>query len=159
MNINSNKSKGLTLIEVLVALALFAIGMLGMALFTGNAIKVASDDNVRAVALYTAANAVEQLFVAGGVSPTAFSTALDNFDTDGDADTVSTEVLGNSGRDSFTIEIIAARANNGVDVLLNNDPVTWESPINMSVEVRYNDNDDDDSNDTIVVRSSYTFVY
>lgn len=153
MKLNIIKSKGLTMIEVLVALALFAVGMLGLALFSGNAIKMSSDDNVRAVALYTAANAVEQLFVAGGVSPAAFSAALENFDTDEDADTFSTQIVGNSGKDNFTVEIIAARANNGVNVLLNNNPAAWQSPINMAVEVSYDDNPD------IVVRSSYTFVY
>ena len=153
MKLKISKSKGLTLVEVLVALALFAIGMLGMALFTGNAIKVTSDDNVRAIALYTTANELEKVFVAGGHTAEAFSAALEDFDTDDDVNTYSTTVYGNSGRDSFTVEILAARASNGVNVLLNNNPSTWTPPINMAVEVRY------DEDPSISVRTTYTFVY
>ena len=147
------KQKGLTLIEVLISLALFAIAMLGVALFMGKAISTSIDDNVRGIALYTATNELEKLFVAGGQGAQALSDAIDAFDTDGEVATVSTTVVGNGEKDAYTVAITAAIDNNNINVLTDANPSTWESPITMAVRVTY------DANPNIAVRASYTFVF
>ncbi len=147
------KSRGLTLIEVLVALVLFAIAMLGVALFMGNALKTSVDDNVRGVALYTATNEMERLVVTGSESGQALYDALRDFDTDDDATTVTRTVVGNSGRDTFTIQIMGARDFNNINVLTDANPSVWRSPVNLGVRVVYDDNED------VSVWASYTVVF
>ncbi len=147
------KSRGLTLIEVLVALVLFAIAMLGVALFMGNALKTSVDDNVRGVALYTATNEMERLVVTGSESGQALYDALRDFDTDDDAATVTRSVVGNSGRDTFTIQIMGARDFNNINVLTDANPSVWRSPVNLGVRVTYDDNEE------VSVWASYTVVF
>lgn len=150
MDRSETKEGGFTLIEVLAALALFSLAMLGIALFTGNAIKTSINDSVRGIALYTANNEIEKLVVAAGLGAPNLRAALLAFDTDVGAATFSREVLANNGKDRFIVAITAASDFNGVNVLTDASPALWVSPITLAVRVSYKEANN------IAARASYT---
>lgn len=145
--------RGFTLIEVLAALALFALALLGVALFTGKAIKIGLDDNVRGIALYTANQYIEPLKVAASNGYPALRTALLAFDTDGSSNqTVSREVKANNGKDTFILAITAAQDRNGLNILTNASPNLWRAPVTMSVTITNKDATN------VAARATYTLL-
>lgn len=153
-------SRGFTLLEVLAALGLFALGMLSVAMFTGKAIKTSLNDSVRATALYVASQSVGQFVVAAGIGAnsgaraTNLRNAIIAFDEDGDMQAVSRSAMkGNNDKDNFTVIITAAQDGGGTDILADPNPGAWVSPINMAVRVVY----EDDQN--MAVRANYTIVF
>lgn len=68
---------GFTLIEVLVTLLVLALGLLGIALYTGEGLRASADNNVRATALQVASQVVEPLHLAARGGAATFKAALD----------------------------------------------------------------------------------
>ncbi|MBI1195176.1 MAG: prepilin-type N-terminal cleavage/methylation domain-containing protein [Gammaproteobacteria bacterium] len=123
---------GFTMIEVLIALVVFALGVLGLSQITGNAIVIASDNNARAVALDVASQQLEPLYVAAGNGNAAFKVGLNAF-------AGGLAVNGNGGRDSYTITITQAQDSSvpPVDLLTDNNTAAWVSPFNVAASVSY----------------------
>lgn len=72
----TRQARGFTLIEVMVALAVLAIGILGIVMYTAVALRTSADNNVRATALQVASQAVEPLNAAARGGASAFHGAL-----------------------------------------------------------------------------------
>jgi len=152
-NVKVISQKGFTLIEILSALALFSVAMLGIAFNAGNALKTSANDNVRAIALYTTTNVVEQFFFKSGQGAAAIRAAIIAFDSDVDTAGVSQEVLGNNGKDTYIITLTAGVDNNGINIITDNNPALWESPVTIAVNAVYQDDP------AISEMASYTFVF
>lgn len=152
-NIKIRKQKGFTLIEILSALALFSFAMLGIAFNTGNALKTSANDNVRGIALYTATNVIEQFFHKSGQGAAEIRAAIIAFDSDADIAGVSQEVAGNNGKDIYVITLTAGIDNNDVNIITDNNPAIWQSPVTIAVNVVYQDDP------SISEMASYTFVF
>lgn len=61
MSFNSNQQRGSSLIEILVTVLIFSIGMLGMAALQLNALRSTSDSNQRAQAVWLAQDLAERI--------------------------------------------------------------------------------------------------
>lgn len=70
------RMRGFTLIEVLVTVAVLAIGILGIAMYTAVGLRTGAENNVRATALQVASQAVEPLNAAARGGAGAFHNAL-----------------------------------------------------------------------------------
>ncbi len=129
----SKRHSGFTLIEVLISLVLFAIGALGVLLYSGNAVKSSLDNNARAIGISTASQVLEPLYVAAENGSATLQAALNALkDNNG---VFKATVTGNGGRDSFTVTILEARDDNNLNVLTN--PPPWQSPITLGVRIDY----------------------
>lgn len=152
-NMKTLRQKGFTLIEILSALALFSIAMLGIAFNAGSALKTSANDNVRGIALYTTTIVVEQFFYKSGQGADQIRAAIIAFDSDTYIPGVSQEVLGNNGKDVYIITLTGGVDNNGVNIITDNNPATWVSPVTIAVNVVYRDDP------SISEMASYTFVF
>ncbi len=141
-------TNGFTLIEVLISLVVFALGILGMSQITGNAIVVASDNNARAMALSVASQQLEPLYIAASNGNAAFKTALNTFNG-------GLTVGGNGGLDTYTITITQAQDSNAapVNLLTSVATATWVSPLNVATRISYTGR-----SGTKVAQSSFTFI-
>ncbi len=139
---------GFTLIEILVALLIFALGALGIAQVTGNALVTAADNNARAMALNIASQQLEPLYLAAGNGNAAFKTALGTFNG-------GLAVNGNANRDSYTITILQAQdsSNPPINLLTNNATATWVSPLTIAASVTYTGR-----SGTKTATASFTFI-
>jgi len=153
LNVEALKQEGVTLIEILSALALFSIAMLGIAFNTGSALKSSANDNVRGIALYTTTNVIEQFFFKSGQGAAQIRSAIIAFDSDADTPGVSQLVSGNNGKDNYVITLTAGVDNNGVNIIADNNPATWVSPVTIAVNIVYIDDP------SISEMASYTFVF
>ncbi len=126
------KEQGFTLIEILVALLIFAIGALGIAQVTGNAIVTSVDNNARAMALNIASQQLEPLYLAAGNGNAAFKAALNSFNG-------GRVVSGNANRDSYTITILQAQDSSPapVNLLTSATPASWVSPLTIAASITY----------------------
>jgi len=145
---NRRPSDGFTLIEVLIALVVFALGILGLSQITGNALVIASDNNARAVALDVASQQLEPLYIAAGNGNAAFKVGLNAF-------AGGLTVNGNAGRDAYTITITQAQDSSvpPIDLLASAATATWVSPMNIAATVSYTGR-----NGTKTAQASFNFV-
>lgn len=146
---DSGNSYGFTLIEVLLALLVFAIGILGTSSMTANALTEIADNNGRAIALNAASQQLESLYLAAGKGNTAFKTELDTL-------IGGMTVTTNNGRDSFTITIDAGQDSNDAapaDLLTSATPASWVSPLTIAASVTFAG-----INGTKTTQASYTFI-
>ena len=146
---NSVKQQGFTLIEVLVSIVVFAIGLLGMANSIGQSMHISMDNNTRAMLSSVASQIVEPLYISannvatGTITETEFIASLASID--------GASVTSNGGRDTFDIKITQALDdddNNALTVL----PIS--PPIRVVVEVSYQG-----LNDVKTTKTNYTFVW
>ena len=141
-----NTQSGFSMLETLVALSLFSVGFIGVAQFTGEAIKTTADNNTRATSLNTMTQLMAPLYLAASGTKTEFRTAMQLFDG-------GAVVSGNDNRETYTVTILEAQDNAGVDVLTNTSPDTWLSPVTLGVSVSYTG-----ASGSIVSKAPYTFL-
>ncbi len=125
--------KGSTLIEVLVAAIVFALGILGVINSIGQGVHTVADNNERAIAASVASQLAEPLYVAayevsvGAITESQFKdkiAALNNL-----------TVVGNDNRDNFTLRVAAAVDDANTDIM--NTPPPYQPPLRVALEVKY----------------------
>lgn len=141
--------QGFTLVEVLVSLLIFSIGILGSISLLTKGIQTNIDNNARAVSIQTMESALEPLYLA--TTGASLKAAINTFDTNGDAVFNDIIVTNNGGKDSFTIEIVEALDNANTNVLTALPP--YVSPIRVAVRALYTG-----KAGTIQTQGHYTFV-
>ncbi|MDQ7072384.1 MAG: prepilin-type N-terminal cleavage/methylation domain-containing protein [Gammaproteobacteria bacterium] len=124
---------GFTLVEILISLVIFSLGMLGTASLLSSEMKVTIDNHARAIALPAVMAAMEPLYLSA--SGNDLKTALAAFDPNADGNYNDLTVTNNGGRDSFTITINEALDNAGSNVLTT--PPPYVSPIRVAISVAY----------------------
>ena len=132
---------GMTFVEILVALVVLSVGILGISLYSGRAMTQITDNNARAMALSAAGQAVEPLYLM--TDRDAFRAGLGAFPlTKSD----------NNGKDNYTVTLTQALDDAGQS-LLATPPVDWVPPLTLAVLVTY-----EGRSGVKTSRASYTFV-
>lgn len=148
--------QGFTLVEVLIALVVFALGMLGISLYSGNALQVAATNATRAQALYDASQVMNSFYAAANAGPDSFKAALSSFGNDSNDMYANSTVLQGSGT---RVQISAARDSSPTPKdLLTTDAADWVSPLTIAVTVVFEGGNDNDPSNDKVSRASYTFL-
>lgn len=96
---------GFTLIEVMVALLVLLLGMLGVAFFTASGLKTSAVNQVRATAIHATSQAVE---------PVLYHTRSDCLATV--LGTFPRTVTSDNGKDSYTIRLVKATDGAGTSI-------------------------------------------
>ncbi len=144
-----SENQGFTLIEVLVSLVIFAIGLLGLGLQMSNSLKLTINKNVHSSVLPLAQQAIEPLNKAI-MQPATFRQALQNIHNNIQPNFSDTLIGGNQ----FTLSVAYAQDRVG-NVLLSTDPTVtpWQPPYTVVLKVKYapaNTNTDLEFNSTHV---------
>ncbi len=144
-------TQGFTLIEVLVSLVLFAIGLLGLGLQMSNSLKLTINKNVHSSVLPLAQQAIEPLNLTV-MQPAAFQQALQNINNNGQPNFSDTLIGGNQ----FTLSVAYAQDRVG-NVLLSTDPAVtpWQPPYTVVLKVKY---DPANTNTDLEFNSTHVFV-
>ena len=128
------KQQGFSLIEVLVSLLVFWLGLLGIALYTANGLKTASANQVRATSVYAASLAMEPVLYQTRAD--CLSAALGTFPR---------KISVDNGKDAYTISLVSASDGIGNQVAANNALTaaygTWVSPITVTLGIPYTGSD------------------
>ncbi len=150
----SRVSRGFTLIEVLIALLVFALGMLGLGLYSGNTLQVASTNAARAQSVKDVTQVMTSFYVSAAGGAAAFKAALDSFDDDNsDAYTYAQTLAGTS----TVIQITAAEDSSGNNLFTTAEG-SWVSPLSLGVSVIFEGGDDADTSNDKTTSTSYTFL-
>lgn len=96
--------RGFTLIEVMVTLAVLAIGILGIVMYTAVGLRTSAENNVRATALQAASQVMEPLNVAARGGPGTFQAALASTFSSGATLPYARTVTANNG-ESFIVQL------------------------------------------------------
>lgn len=143
----THKQLGFTLIEVLISLLVFWLGLLGIALYTASGLKAASVNQTRATAVYAASLAIEPVLYQTRVD--CLSAALGGFPR---------VVTSDNGKDSYTINLFRASDGSGTQVAANNAFTVasgaWVSPVALTFGISYAGRD----NKVYTAYSSYTVI-
>ncbi len=122
--------RGFTLIEALVSLLVFSLGMLGIALYTGNGLKTSSTNQVRATSIYAASLAMEPVLYQTRAD--CLSAALGGFPRN---------VVIDNGKDSFNVSLVRASDGRGTQIAANNAVTAaaagWASPVTVVLGIPY----------------------
>lgn len=147
------QQQGLSMIEVLIALAIFAFGILGTMFLNGNIMHSMSDNNMRVSGLQVVSQEFEPLVCRSNGNAQALKDIIDAYDQG--AGVFQKTVQTNNDKDDFTVAITAAQDDSGRNLLTTADPVAdWVSPITFGVSVRFTAVDGTTKTD----RASYTFI-
>jgi len=154
-NYNSSGSSsvmcGFSMIEVLVALLVFWLGLMGIALYTAAGLKVSAINQVRATSIMAASIASE---------PMSYHTRADCLATM--LATYPKTVTADNGKDSYLISLVSAVDGSGTSVATGTTAATtvtdttgasWISPITVTLRVPYKG-----LNGTKTVTPTYTLV-
>lgn len=130
----ARKQHGFTLIEALVSLLVFWLGLLGIALYTASGLKTSASNQVRATSVYAASLAME---------PVLYQTRADClFAALG---TFPRTVTSDNGRDSYAIALVRASDGRGTQVAANNAITipsgSWVSPVTITLGIPYTGSD------------------
>jgi prepilin-type N-terminal cleavage/methylation domain-containing protein len=121
---------GFTLIEALIALLVFSLGMLGIALYSGYGLKTSAANQVRATSIYAASLAMEPVLYQTRAD--CLSASLAGFPR---------KVTVDNGKDNFDISLERASDGLGIQVAGKNAITaassTWVSPITVVLSVPY----------------------
>lgn len=147
LNIKSGY-KGFTLIEVLVALVIFAIGLLGLGLQLSKNLNVTINKEVHSSVMQLALQSVEPLNLAILQSRSNFKQALNSLSSTPAFDT------NNSQLNNFTISINSAIDSNGQSVLSSNNLGTLIPPFTVVLNVKYTN----DNGESLNFQSTHVFV-
>lgn len=120
-----------TLVEVLVSLSVFAIGMLGIGLSLTKGLKNVVHNDVHSAAMRVVQQEVEPLHIAVQQGRARLQTALNAAST--------TQIIAEAplqGR--FSVSVNGAMDRNGLDLLSADTAVNWAPPYTVVLEVVYN---------------------
>ncbi len=124
------RQHGFTLTEILVALLVFWLGLLGISLYTASGLKASSSNQARAASVYAASLAMEPVLYQTRAD--CLSTALGAFPR---------VVTNDNGKDTYTISLVRASDGSGAQVAANNaitvNSGTWVSPVTVTLGVPY----------------------
>ena len=141
------RQNGFTLLEVLVTLLVFGLGLLGIALYTASGLKTASANQARATSLYAASLAMEPVLYQTRAD--CLASALGSFPR-----TVSSD----NGKDKYQITMVRASDGRGVQIAANNavtvPSATWASPVTVVLGIPHTGSD----GKTYIAYPSYTVV-
>jgi len=146
-SVNKITQSGFTLIEVMVSLLVFAVGMLGVTYQMSQGVKNTINTEIHSSVMQVALQSIEPL--KNSVSDlTAFQTALTNLNTDG----TTPAFAGNSNQANFTIAIESATDDVANNDLLAEDADTsiWTAPFTVVLKISYDTLIAFDSDDTSV---------
>lgn len=124
------RKNGFTLIEVLVTMLVFGLGLLGIALYTANGLKSDATSQMRSTSTYAAWLAMEPVLYQTRAD--CLSAALGSFPR-----TVSID----NGKDVFTISLVRASDGTGAQIAANNAITAvsgaWVSPVTITLGIPY----------------------
>ena len=149
-NIRARINAGFTLIEVLIALLIFTIGLLGMGLQLSKNMSATINKEVHSSVMQLAMQSIEPLNQAILNSPDAFKSALFNLSTAGTTPAFGTN---NSEKSNFNISIDRATDSSG-NSLLATDSSLWLPPYSLVLNIEYKKDDTNKLN----FKSTHVFV-
>lgn len=131
---SNSKVRGFTLVEVLLALLVFWLGMLGIALYTASGLRTTATNQVRATAVKAASIALE---------PLTYHTRADCLAAmlTGYPRTVTED----NGKDSYVLSVVNAVDGSGAQIASGTPSATtistasgsWVSPVTITMRVPY----------------------
>lgn len=135
------KNIGFTLVEILVSLVLFSIGMLGVALQFAQGISNTVNTEVHSSVMQIAMKTVEPLNVAVLQGNAELQTALNNLNTNNLTNALPTN---NSDQNTFNVAISAVDNNPlaQVDLTTSNDFAAWMPPYTVVLTITYTGKND-----------------
>jgi len=125
-------NEGFTLVEVLVSLVLFSIGMLGVALQYAKGISNTINTEVHSSVMQIATKTIEPLNIAASQNNAALQLALNNLNT---TTIVSNFATNNSDQKNFTLSLVATD-DTGADLTTINVGA-WRAPITVVLTMDY----------------------
>ena len=145
--------KGITLLEVLISLGIFFIGLLSLLHYSASSVKQLSENNPRSMALDAAADSMVQIYIAAN---------------NNELDVVKTKIqeLGTIQKGTYTFTLTPGSLKNGdgSELLQNSDgnisvssTDTWVSPLSLGLRVQFLDHTNSQQNVTINV--PFTIVF
>lgn len=141
------RAEGFTLIEVLISILVFFLGLLGIALYTASGLKTSATNQVRATSVYAASLAMEPVLYQTRAD--CLSAALGTFPR---------VVRSDNGKDTYTVNLVRASDGGGTQVAANNAITTgsgsWVSPVTVTLGIPYTGSD----NKVYTAYPSYTVV-
>ncbi len=141
------RQHGFTLIETLVSLLVFWLGLLGIALYTASGLKTASSNQARATSVYAASLAMEPVLYQTRAD--CLSAALGTFPR---------QVSSDNGKDTYLVSLVRASDGSGAQIATTNAITTasstWVSPITITLGIPYTGS----NNTTYTAYPSYTVV-
>lgn len=150
-NYNFPTMRGFSLIEILVALLVFWLGLLGVALYTASGLKVTAGNQVRATAIKAASTASE---------PMSYHTRADCLAIM--LGTYPKTVTADNGKDSYSVSLVSAIDGSGATVATGTATLTtvpdptggsWISPVTVTLRVPYSG-----LTGTVTATPTYTMV-
>ncbi len=157
-NRNTPAMRGFSMIEVLVALLVFWLGLLGVALYTATGLKVSASNQVRATSVKAASTASEPMSYHTRADCLAIMLA-----------TYPKTVTADGGKDSYSISLVSAVDGSGTTVATGTDPIataapsittiavasgSWVTPVTVTLRVPYTGV----NGATVTATPSYTMV-
>lgn len=150
-NYNTPAMRGFSMIEVLVALLVFWLGLLGTALYTATGLKVSASNQVRATSIKAATKASEPMSYHTRADCLAIMLA-----------TYPKTVTADSGKDSYSTSLVSAVDGSGTTVATGTTAATtiavasgsWVSPVTITLRVPYTGV----NGATVTATPSYTMV-
>jgi len=138
---------GFTLVEVMISLLVFWLGLLGVALYTASGLKTSSSNQARATSVYAASLAMEPILYQTRAD--CLAAALGTFPR---------TVTSDNGKDSYTVSLDHANDGSGMQIAKTNAVTvlsgTWVSPVTITLGVPYTGSD----NKVYTAYPSYTVV-
>lgn len=121
---------GFTLLEVLVTLLVFWLGLLGIALYTANGLQTTAVNQARATSVYAASLAIEPVLYQTRAD--CLATALGTFPR---------SITIDNGKDKYNISLVRASDGSGAQIAANNAVTaaagTWVSPVTVVLGIPY----------------------
>lgn len=125
--------KGFTLVEVLVALVIFSIGLLGLGLQLSKNLNVTINKEVHSSVMQLVLQAVEPLNRAILQTPQTFQQTLNELSVSGATPVFETN---NSQQNDFTITVALAEDSNG-NSLFSSNAASLQPPFTVVLNVEY----------------------